>query len=70
MGAQITGLLFGLSLFFYYIVKFLIPNVVGIYKLRIKKYTQNINETILTKYELNNFTKLVNYKLNVFIKQV
>jgi hypothetical protein len=70
MGAQITGLVFGLSLFFYYIVKFLIPNVTGINKLRVKKYTQNINETLLIKHELNNFTKLVNFKLNIFIKQV
>jgi len=70
LGAQITGLLIGLALFYYYIVKLLIPNLLEVNKLRIKKNTQNIHEKIITKHELSNFIKLINYKLIVFIKKI
>ena len=48
----------------------MIPNVLGINKLRIKKHFQNTKEKIIIKKELNQFLKLVNYKLKVFIQNV
>ena len=69
MGAQITGLFIGLALFYYYIVKLVIPNLLGVKKLRTKKNNQNIHEKIVTKHELSNFIKLINYKLIVFLKK-
>jgi hypothetical protein len=70
LGAQITGLFIGLFLFYYYAVKLVIPNVSGISKLRVKKHSQNITEKLIIKKELNQFLKLVNYKLKVFIQKV
>jgi hypothetical protein len=69
LGAQITGLFIGLFSFYYYTVKLIIPNVLAINKLRIKKYSQNIIEKISIEKELNQFLKLVNYKLKVFIQK-
>ena len=67
LGAQITGLFIGFFSFYYYTVKLLIPNVLGINKLRIKKHIQNTAEKIVIQKELNQFLKLVNYKLKVFV---
>jgi hypothetical protein len=47
----------------------LIPNVLGINKLRIKKLSQNIIEKTIIEKEINRFLKLVNYKLKVFIQK-
>jgi hypothetical protein len=69
LGAQITGLFIGLFSFYYYTVKLIIPNVLAINKLRIKKYSQNIIEKISIEKELNQFLKLVNYKLKVFVQK-
>jgi F0F1-type ATP synthase membrane subunit b/b' len=63
MGAQKTGLFIGFFSFYYYMVKLVIPNVLGINKLRIKKLSQNITEKTFIEKEVNQFLKLVNYKL-------
>jgi hypothetical protein len=46
-----------------------IPNVLGINKLRIKKLSQNTTEKTIIEKEVNQFLKLVNYKLKVFIQK-
>ena len=48
----------------------MIPNVLAINKLRIKKHSQNITEKISIEKELNQFLKLVNYKLKFFIQKI
>ena len=48
----------------------MIPNVLAINKLRIKKQYQNIVEKISIEKELNQFLKLVNYKLKIFIQKI
>jgi len=69
LGAQITGLFVGFFSFYYYVVKLLIPNVLGINKLRLKKLDQNTTEKTIIEKEVSQFLKLVNYKLKVFIQK-
>jgi hypothetical protein len=70
LGAQITGLFIGLFSFYNYTLKLMIPNVLAINKLRVKKHSQNITEKRSVEKELNQFLKLVNYKLKVFIQKI
>jgi F0F1-type ATP synthase membrane subunit b/b' len=69
LGAQITSLFIGFFSFYYYMVKLVIPNVLGINKLRIKKLSQNTTEKTFIEKEVNQFLKLVNYKLKVFLQK-
>jgi cytochrome c oxidase subunit 1 len=65
LGAQITGLFIGFFSFYYYTVKLVIPNVLGINKLRIKKLSQNTTEKTIIEKKVNQFLRLFNYKLQV-----
>jgi hypothetical protein len=48
----------------------MIPSILTINKLRIKKHSKNIIEKINIEKELNQFLKLVNYKLKIFIQKI
>ena len=67
LNVQITGLFIGLFSFYYYTVNLMIPTVLGINKLRVKKHSQNTATKIAKNKESSKFLKLVNYKLKEFI---
>ena len=70
LGVQITSLFIGFFSFYYYTIKLVIPNVLGINKLRIKKLSINTTEKTIIEKEVSQFLKLVNYKLKIFIQKI
>ena len=68
LGAQITGLFIGFFSFYYYTVKLVIPNVLEINKLRIKKLSQNTTEKKVIIQKNKNKHLLQKKPLTFFIK--
>ena len=68
LGAQLSGLLVTLSLFYYFNIKTVIPTFIEVKKFRTKKLIKNANNISTINLDLTNNKKLINYRYKTFMQ--